>query len=278
MIGFAICGAGRVSVRHAKAIQAAGGAMTRVFDTDAGRAESFGKQFGARPTDSFEGLLEDPDTHVVAICTPPSTHAPLAVAAMAAGKHVIVEKPFAACVSDLDQVTNAALRFGRLAMAVSQHRYSAAARYIGGQIRTGAMGRVRGVSCLVRRHRADSYFLEGWKGSRRIAGGGSLIGIGFHCIDVLCEWLGLPESVAALSVPSPSREVESCIAGVIRFPSGILASFDVATGPLANCPDEIELIADAGRFRMVGDPTGPTCTPGSTFLCSARWRAGATIS
>ncbi|MCA1554240.1 MAG: Gfo/Idh/MocA family oxidoreductase [Chloroflexi bacterium] len=89
----AVVGAGLMGRWHADAIRRSGGKLVAVADTVTARAERLARVHRARPYDSLEALLAQTDAAVVHICTSLDAHVPLAMSALQAGKHVVVEKP-----------------------------------------------------------------------------------------------------------------------------------------------------------------------------------------
>lgn len=90
--------------------------------------------------DSTESLLAREDVHAVAIATPVGTHAPLALAALKAGKHVLVEKPLAGCVRDAEAMVEAAKRVGRVLMVDHTFVYSGPVRKMKEIVDSGDLG------------------------------------------------------------------------------------------------------------------------------------------
>lgn len=112
MIGVGLVGSGFLSeirVRSYAQARGSSGAITAIASRDAGKAGAFARQHGiARVFDSFEEMLADPEIDAVDLCVPNSLHRPMAVAAAAAGKHVICTKPLAAYVGqDLEDPASA---------------------------------------------------------------------------------------------------------------------------------------------------------------------------
>lgn len=96
VIGFGIIGCGMVSEWHAKAIlEISGAKLVGVTDTLEKSRLEFAKRFNTLAFGSVDELLENPEIGVVCICTPSGLHAPFAIKAANAGKHIVVEKPMA---------------------------------------------------------------------------------------------------------------------------------------------------------------------------------------
>ena len=102
---FAIVGTGDAGRRHAKAIARLSQArVVAAYDVDSVSSRQFAANCGATPVSDLDALLARDDIDAVSICTPPVTHVPLALAAVARGKHILVEKPFALDVAGIDAV------------------------------------------------------------------------------------------------------------------------------------------------------------------------------
>ena len=96
-----------------------------------------------RAVDSVDLVLDDPEVAGVVIATPAATHFALARQALAAGKHVLVEKPLATTVAEVDALADAAARLGLIVMAGHTFIYNPAVRYVKRLIEAGELGEVR---------------------------------------------------------------------------------------------------------------------------------------
>ncbi|HEX8095219.1 Gfo/Idh/MocA family protein [Jatrophihabitans sp.] len=137
----AIVGTGFIAGVHAHAVRAAGGEVVAVLGsgpaTTASGVEAMGAQRGAA---DLAELVAAPDVDVVHICTPNRTHLEMAQAALAAGKHVICEKPLATSVADARQLTELARTAGRVASVPFVYRFYASVREARNQIAREAAG------------------------------------------------------------------------------------------------------------------------------------------
>jgi predicted dehydrogenase len=117
--GAVIVGAGLMGRWHANAIRAEGRPVTAVVDADAGKAAVLARSVDARPTTDLSLALSLAPV-AVHICTPPSSHVAIATAALEAGAHVLIEKPFAETAHDAREILDLATRAGRMACPVHQ--------------------------------------------------------------------------------------------------------------------------------------------------------------
>jgi predicted dehydrogenase len=128
-------------------------------------------------------LLADPDVSAVYIATPNAFHAPLALAALAAGKHVLIEKPFALDAVEAAAVVAASERSGKLLSIGMNLRFNADSQRLAALVRRGALGQVYHAKAFWFR-RAGIPKLGTWFSSKALAGGGALYDIGVHLLDL----------------------------------------------------------------------------------------------
>ena len=140
----AIAGTGFIGVVHARSARLQGARLVGVSASTKESAERAAERLGAeRAFASSEELVEAPGVDVVHICTPNHLHLPLARAALAAGKHVICEKPLALDVSGAAELRDAADRGGGIAAVPFVYRYYPTVREARERVRTGAAGPIR---------------------------------------------------------------------------------------------------------------------------------------
>src|SRR5215213_2232287 len=140
----AIAGTGFIGAVHARSARLAGARIVGVSASSPDRSEEAARALGAeRAFPSSEALVESADVDVVHICTPNHLHLPLAEAALAAGKHVICEKPLATDLAGARRLVDAAATAGTAAAVPFVYRYYPTVREARDRVRTGATGPVR---------------------------------------------------------------------------------------------------------------------------------------
>ncbi len=143
-VRIAIAGTGFIGAVHARSARLAGARLVGVAASSPQSARIAAAALEAeRAFDSAEELVEAPDVDVVHICTPNNVHVPLAEAALAAGKHVICEKPLALDATSAARLTAAAAASGRVAAVPFVYRYHATAREARERVASGATGPLR---------------------------------------------------------------------------------------------------------------------------------------
>ena len=143
-------------------------------------------------------LFNDPDIDIIDICTPNMYHAPLAVAALEAGKHVICEKPLAPTPADVRKMIAARDASGKMLMTAQHFRFKGSSQAMKAEIETGSLGDI---------YHARSWMLRrGWIPARpgflykKNSGGGPTIDIGVHILDLTLWLMGNPKPVAVSGV------------------------------------------------------------------------------
>lgn len=224
----AVVGAGLIAHSHARAIAAQGGraVLVAAVDVDERRLAAFAAQWLVPHTSgSLGAVLATGEIDLVIVCTPPSTHVPLSVEALAAGAHVLVEKPPAVSLADHDVFARAAAGSAGEASVVFQHRFGSAARQLRRLARDGVLGRALVARCETAWYRDDAYFAVPWRGSFEAEGGGPTMSHGVHQMDLMLSVLGPWAEVTAMarrqSRPTQTEDV-SC--AVVRFDNGALAT------------------------------------------------------
>ncbi|WP_116953136.1 Gfo/Idh/MocA family protein [Jiangella endophytica] len=224
----AVVGTGLIAHSHARAIAAQGGraGLVAAVEVDERRLAGFVRDWPVRHAGaSLAEVLATGEVDLVIVCTPPSSHVPLAVEALAAGVHVLVEKPPAVSLADFDVLARAAAASAADAFVVFQHRFGSAARQLRRLARDGVLGRPLVARCETTWYRDDAYFAVPWRGSWAAEGGGPTMGHGVHQMDLMLSVLGPWAEVTAMagrqSRPTRTEDV-SC--AVVRFENGALAT------------------------------------------------------
>jgi len=166
------------------------GSVTVACDTQIDRARKLAAQSpGCIATDSFETAVAAPNVDVVMIATINSALAPIALAAVKLGKHVLVEKPAAISTKELDDIAAAAQKTGALVRVGYNHRYHPAALKALELFHRGALGPMMFVRGRYGQGGRVGYEKE-WRSDPKLSGGGELIDQGVHLIDLAGIFLG----------------------------------------------------------------------------------------
>src|SRR5262245_53848459 len=204
--------------------------------------------------DSGEALAARAPVDAVAVLTPHHLHLPYVLAAVRAGRHVLVEKAIAHTVAAADELIDACRAGGVTLAGVFQNRFTPAARRLRETMTNGELGRVFLASVTVKEHRAPAYFLGSpWRGRKAEAGGGVLMIQAIHMVDLLLWVLGMPRRVIAHTRTAVHEvEVEDVAIGLLEFEGGVLAALQATTGALPEQPPSVEIHGERGTATVSG--------------------------
>lgn len=143
----------------------------------------------------YADLLAAPEIDAVSVCLPNALHKPVTLAALAAGKHVLVEKPLARSADEGRDMLAAAREHDRILMIAFNHRYRGDVQWVKQYIDSGALGRIYYAKAHWMR-RAGIPRLGSWFVSKEQAGGGPLVDLGVHVLDMAMYLMGEPRATA----------------------------------------------------------------------------------
>jgi predicted dehydrogenase len=206
--------------------------VVAIADADAARLQAVGDKFDiAARYASAEAMLAEGRLDAVSVCTPNKFHKELTLAALDAGCHVLCEKPMAMNAEEGRGMLTAAKRTGRRLMINFSFRFSAASRGLKAQVESGMFGEFYFGRTAWHRRRGMPGF-GGWFGTKALSGGGPLIDLGVHRLDLALWLMGYPKPAWVLgSTHDPiardlaaksnkAFDVEDLAAALIRFENG----------------------------------------------------------
>ena len=188
-MNYAIIGCGLIGKKRLSGMPA-GAKLVVACDTNLARAEELVNQAKCgRAVADFQTAVSDPAVEVVFVSTLNSTLAPITLAAVKHGKHVLVEKPAAISVAELDEIEAAAGKTGALVRVGYNHRFHPAGLKALELFRGGALGSMMFVRGRYGQGGRVGYEKE-WRADPKLSGGGELIDQGVHLIDLAGIFLG----------------------------------------------------------------------------------------
>ena len=226
LLRWGIIGTGMIAEIFAKGLeQAKRGRKAAVASRSAAKASAFAAKHGI-PTayGSYEALLADADIDAVYVATPHPCHREVVLAAAAAGKHILCEKPMGVTPGECREMVAAAESAGVTLLEAFMYRVHPQTELIRQVIRDGRIGRVRLIRSTFCYGMGDAYNVRLDKALR----GGGLYDVGCYCINfsrMVAD--GEPDEVAAVWTLGATTGVDETLACGLRFPSGIVAHFDV---------------------------------------------------
>ena len=246
-----VIGVGVVGKAHIKRLQseASPAQLVAIADASAEAAESVGSDLGAPVAPSVADLLAREDVDAVIIAIPSGLHADVTIAALEAGKHVLLEKPIDVTVDAADRIIAAERASGKTVSVVSQRRFAPENQFLHEAIRSGKLGRPTAASIEIALWRSQEYYDSGeWRGTWALDGGGALMNQGVHLVDLALWLLGDVEEVYAHSglLAHERIEVEDTITITARFTSGAMLTFLATTTAYGNLPLRVAVMGDGG--------------------------------
>ena len=251
----AVAGLGGVSPMHTKSLKSLGIQIAAVCDKNPAKANAAAKEYNATPYTNYVEMLDAGGFDVLHICLPHFLHAPVAIAAMEKGYHVLTEKPMATTVADAEEMITTAKENNVQLGVIFQNRYSPGAQLIKEALESGRLGPEKGGWIRVTWHRGEGYYLNSdWRGRWATEGGGVLINQSIHSFDMMNYLLGDPTCVSAsiANRAHPSIEVEDVAEGVITY-GPVPISFFVNTYHPYDAPASVEIICENGKASLVGE-------------------------
>lgn len=264
--------------------QAEGSELLAVTRRDFRRAQDYAQRHGVpRVYPSVEDLLADRSVNAVYIATPPDSHEALTLQAAAAGKHVLVEKPMALNAEQCRRMVEACAANGVVLAVAYYRRFFPLVERLRELLREGAIGNERHARLTLtfagrpELMSAQPPSLRPWRLIPAVAGGGQLVDVGSHRIDLLRDLFGGVAEASAWIAPHPEDEVETTMVGRLVFrsdiPVQILVDQEVSfpedsleihgsRGRLTARPFDTTLVLQnaAGRKTFSFDPPMPTHT------------------
>jgi predicted dehydrogenase len=227
-------------------------AVVAVAARDRSRAEAFARRHDiARVHDSYDDLLADPEVDAVYNPLPNSLHAPWTLKAIAAGKHVLCEKPFTANAREAEQVAAAARGSGLVVMEAFHYRYHPLADRMREVVESGELGTVRHVETEM----CVPLVLKGDIRYRLDLAGGATMDVGTYAIHLMRFLAGAEPEVIAARARLSSPGVDRWMQADYRFADGRTGRTTCSLFSAALLKIGARVVGDAGEMRVL-NPIG----------------------
>lgn len=235
--------------------------VVAVCDIDGARLEEVGGTYGvsARYTD-YRAMLAEKRPDIVSVAVPNHLHRELTVECLRAGAHVLCEKPMAMSAAEAREMLEAASRAKRRIMINFSYRFSAQSRALKAEVERGTFGEFYWGRTAWHRRRGIPRF-GGWFGRKELSGGGPLIDLGVHRLDLALWLMGYPRAdwvlarswdhLASSRARAEGKEfsVEDLAAGLVTFRNG--AALEVEASWAAHIAE-----AELMETRLLGTRAG----------------------
>jgi predicted dehydrogenase len=241
-----IIGAGWPGTKHAEGYRAAGGfGVVAVADLIPARRKALlGQSPGAAEYADAQALLDDKSIEAVSLCLPNHLHAPVALAALKAGKHVVCETPPALYSAEAKKLSAKAAKAGKVLLYAAQRRFGGAEQAAVQALAKGYAGDPYHVRASWMRTRGIPSGTGGWFTDKSKSGGGAMIDLGVQMLDLGWFLLGHPRPQAVFAVthqrfgaeaaPDRTYDVEDAAIVTVRFEGG--ESLELAASWAINQP------------------------------------------
>ena len=211
-----------------------------IADLDEARLQEIGDQYGvANRYATLADMLAAQALDVVSVATPNKFHMPLTVEALEAGCHVLCEKPMALSAAEARQMLAAAERAGRRLMINFSYRFNEQSQALKERVDAGELGEIYFGRTMWHRRRGMPRF-GGWFGQKAMSGGGPLIDLGVHRLDLALWLMGYPKPVwvmggaynpiasALAQAQGVEYDVEDLAVAMIRFENGAMLAVEAS--------------------------------------------------
>lgn len=261
-VRFGILGTGRIVSKYAEAFRAAAGVeLVAIASRDLARAQATATRFGIpRAHGSYAALLDEPGVEAVIIILHNGLHCEWTCRALAAGKHVLCEKPLTCSYAEADQMVAAARRHQRWLLEGFMYRFHPQLVEAQRLVAAGVIGRVAYIHAARTAYGRERDNPRYWKE----AGGGALLDVGCYCVNVARLFAGSePVRVTACSDVDRETGVDLTTTATLEFPNAVTAQ--VVASMVLEPAYAVELIGTAGRL-VIPHPWAPPAWPAELEL------------
>lgn len=253
ILKYAIIGCGVIAPCHADSIsKLERGSLYAVCDIIPAAAGAFAERYGAEKVYYYyEEVLRDPKVDVVCICTPSGMHGEMCIAAAAAGKNIVCEKPMEITDEKNNEIIYAIETYGVKMQCIFQRRTMPAAIAAKKAIQDGKLGRILLASAYLKYYRDQDYYdSAGWRGTWKLDGGGALMNQGVHGVDLL-QWM-VGENIVSIIGKADhlarNIEVEDTTVALLQLEKGGYAVIEGATTAYPGFETKFEIHGEFGTI------------------------------
>jgi len=271
-----IVGGGDIGLRNANSVRAAPAAdVAAVCDINPEVLRDLAKRFDVTAIPEYDTLLARPDVDAVLLSVPHMLHAPLAIQAARAGKHILLEKPLGVNLHDATKIVEACRKNGVRLTVNFSYRYRPPIELTRQLVQEGILGEICGTQINFMHFKGASYWAGGftarasgdWRASREKAGGGILILTVCHTIDYLryCTGLEVKRTSSEYGTFGSPVEVEDVIVVTSQYSNGAVGTIAASSHWRAAPIDEVRIWGTHGALTIRNSNE-------LSFWSAKRWR------
>jgi len=252
---FGIVGTGVVATFHIQALQQMDGVeIASICDIKEEQAKQYGEEYNLAWTTDYDAMLKDPTIDVIDITVPSGLHADLGIKAAEAGKNVIVEKPIDILLEKADALINACKNNNVTLGVISQVRFFDSVMKVYEIVKSGKLGKIIQGDAYVKWYRSEEYYKSGgWRGTKKLDGGGAFMNQGVHFVDLILSIMGEVKTVTGrVKTAARDIEVEDLGMALIEYSSGAFGVIQASTAIYPGSPGRLELLGTKGTLIFEG--------------------------
>ena len=255
ILRFGIIGTGSIAGHHIRSIKDIKDCeVVALCSTSFQRAQLAEDQFGIKTYSDYHEMFRKELLDVVCILTKSGNHLEPTLAAAAAGKHVITEKPLEINLERADQMIKACQDANVKLACIFQNRYTIAYQKLKKAVDEGRLGKLIMGNAYIKWYRNEEYYQKSdWKGTILGDGGAALINQGIHTIDLLLDIMGEVKNVTGKArTMVHDIEGEDLGLALIEFQSGALGAIQASTAMYPGYPERLEIFGEKGSVILEG--------------------------
>ncbi|HBC93995.1 MAG TPA: oxidoreductase [Pelotomaculum sp.] len=254
-VKFGVIGCGAIAWRYMDVFENLKFAtVIAVADIDLKKTVPWSKKIKCQAFADYRNLLENKNIDAVIIATPSGLHAQIAIEALHAGKHVVVEKPMAMTLEQADAMIEAAKRANLILGTMLNKRYLPACVFLRRIVEQGRLGRLLSGSVSLYWYRPQEYYDEsGWRGTISMDGG-VLMNQAIHHLDLLLWYMGNVKKVHAYRATlGHNMEAEDTAVAILEFEDNALGTINASTCAYPkNMEETLTIIGEKGSVILGG--------------------------
>ncbi|MFD1849742.1 Gfo/Idh/MocA family protein [Oceanobacillus bengalensis] len=224
------------------------------------RAKEIAEIYGAKAYTDYHELLLDPDLDAVSVCLPNSFHAPVSIAALNAGKHVLCEKPMATSHEEATQMIDAATKNDKKLMIAHNQRFVSSHRKARELIGNGELGKIYSFRTVFGHGGPEGWSIDGrnsWFFEKEKAFIGAMGDLGVHKTDLIRYLLGEEVTEIAAFVETNAKEntnIDDNAVCILKMESGIIGTLAASWSYVSESDNSTIIYGENGIIRLEDDP------------------------